>query len=182
MCACSRGECSAEAGQHGGGPDGLENCWRASLGPDLHRGAGEGQWLFPGHRKKIAPGLLRVSLSDLKSTAAASVRAPVKGDGVCRLLEGLPLTVRFEVRKAGRVPGQSEAPSPAGAGATGPAAGRGTHTHTHTEHKKERDGHTQQLATSIKSVFRNAINTHKDIEMCAGTPACQKHLCRKSLL
>lgn len=35
--------------------------------------------------------------------------------------------------------------------------------HTHTPD-------TQQLATSVKSVFRKAINTHKDIQMCAGLP------------
>lgn len=47
-CVCvlySGGERSAEAGEHSGGSDSLENCWRSGLGPDLHCRAGESKTL-----------------------------------------------------------------------------------------------------------------------------------------
>lgn len=44
MCVFSSGgECSAEAGEHSGGSDSLENSWRAGLGSDLHCRTGEGK-------------------------------------------------------------------------------------------------------------------------------------------
>lgn len=46
MCVLySGGERSAEAGEHCGGSDSLENSWRAGLGPDLHCRAGESKTL-----------------------------------------------------------------------------------------------------------------------------------------
>lgn len=121
----------------------MEDRRRAGLGPDLHRGAGEGRYQGAGCRS-------------LRQNASRNVLIPavsVQRDGDRGLLEGFPLSVRAEVPEAGGVPGQPEAPSSGGAGASGAAAGGGTsaksgktgriHTNVNltSQFKKWRDKH-----------------------------------------
>ena len=73
LCGRSGGECGPEDGQRRGGSDSLEDRRRSGLGPDLHRGAGEGEHIYTCTLHKVLSHSLDFSIFNKESTTSSDI-------------------------------------------------------------------------------------------------------------